>query len=99
EGDASAASYFLALPLVTGGHVKLPGYTMLRSLQGDVRFAAVLAEAGLATVGMDHPAGEEAWTATGAPRRGVAADFNAFSDTFLTLAAIAPLLDGPTRIT
>ena len=25
-------------------------------------------------------------------------DFNAISDTFLTLAAIAPLLDGPTRI-
>ena len=37
--------------------------------------------------------------ADGALRRGVTADFNAFSDTFLTLAAVAPLLEGPTRIT
>jgi 3-phosphoshikimate 1-carboxyvinyltransferase len=29
----------------------------------------------------------------------VTQDFRDFSDTFLTLAAIAPLLDGPTRIT
>ena len=43
--------------------------------------------------------GGEARIAAGAPRRGIAADFNAFSDTFLTLAAIAPLLDGPTSIT
>ena len=34
-----------------------------------------------------------------ARRRGVARDFQDFSDTFLTLAAIAPLLDGPTRLT
>jgi 3-phosphoshikimate 1-carboxyvinyltransferase len=32
-------------------------------------------------------------------RRGVERDFNEFSDTFLTLAALAPLLGGPTRIT
>ncbi|MDR1280657.1 MAG: hypothetical protein LBK99_07520, partial [Opitutaceae bacterium] len=32
------------------------------------------------------------------PRRGVTENFREFSDTFLTLAAIAPLLDGPTRI-
>jgi 3-phosphoshikimate 1-carboxyvinyltransferase len=29
----------------------------------------------------------------------VARDFSEFSDTFLTLAALAPLLDGPTHIT
>ena len=51
----------------------------------------------IAVTEADH--GGEAGIATGAPRRGVTADFNAFSDTFLTLAAIAPLLDGPTRIT
>jgi 3-phosphoshikimate 1-carboxyvinyltransferase len=32
-------------------------------------------------------------------RRGVYFDFSEFSDTFLTLAAIAPLLEGPTKIT
>jgi 3-phosphoshikimate 1-carboxyvinyltransferase len=31
-------------------------------------------------------------------RSGVIANFNDFSDTFLSLAAIAPLLDGPTKI-
>jgi 3-phosphoshikimate 1-carboxyvinyltransferase len=31
-------------------------------------------------------------------RRGLDRNFREFSDTFLTLAAIAPLLDGPTRI-
>jgi 3-phosphoshikimate 1-carboxyvinyltransferase len=82
EGDATAASYFLVLPLVTGGHVDLPAFSTNNSLQGDVRFAEVLKNVG-----------------TNATRRGVSADFNAFSDTFLTLAAIAPLLDGPTHIT
>jgi 3-phosphoshikimate 1-carboxyvinyltransferase len=31
-------------------------------------------------------------------RQGVDHDFGEFSDTFLTLAAVAPLLDGPTTI-
>ena len=99
EGDASAASYFLALPLVTRGSIALPGYSIDNSLQGDVGFAPVLAQAGLAVTATEDAAGAEAWIVTGARRRGVKADFNAFSDTFLTLAAIAPLLDGPTKIT
>lgn len=94
EGDATAASYFLALPLVAGGQVVLPGYTISGSLQGDVEFAAVLERSGLI-----QPGGHGAWSAQASPQRGVTADFNAFSDTFLTLAAIAPLLDGPTKIT
>ena len=97
EADATAASYFLALPLVAGGHVGLTGLTLLKSLQGDIEFAKVLQKAGLAVTGAGG--GVEACVATGAPRHGVTADFNAFSDTFLTLAAIAPLLEGPTRIT
>ena len=93
EGDATAASYFLALPLVTGGQVALPGFKIARSLQGDVEFAAVLMKAGLTL------AEAKASMPKGAARRGTVADFNEFSDTFLTLAAIAPLLDGPTIIT
>ena len=98
EPDATAASYFLALPLVTGGRLALPGFTIGPGLQGDAQFAEVLRDVGLAVTGTDHPAGAEAGIPGGAPRRGVAADFNAFSDTFLTLAAITPLLAGPTRI-
>jgi 3-phosphoshikimate 1-carboxyvinyltransferase len=99
EGDASAASYYLALPLVTGGHVEIHGLHAFKSLQGDVRFVDVLKKVGLATVGLDYPhLGEEAWVTHGAPRHAVSESFRQFSDTFLTLAAIAPLLDGPTRI-
>ncbi len=35
----------------------------------------------------------------GGTGHGVTQNFNPFSDTFLTLAALAPLLEGPTRIT
>jgi 3-phosphoshikimate 1-carboxyvinyltransferase len=77
EGDASAASYFLALPLVTGGQLAFTNYG--GPLQGDVKFREVAA-------------------AVGHARRAVTQNFREFSDTFLTLAAIAPLLDGPTRI-
>lgn len=78
EGDASAGSYFLALPLVTGGQLNFTNYG--GPLQGDMKFRDVAA-------------------AIGSTRRGVAYDFREFSDTFLTLAAIAPLLDRPTLIT
>ena len=95
EGDASAGSYFLALPLVTGGAVTLTNYA--GRLQGDFRFRDVLADAGL---GLDESAGGlRASFAAGGRRRGVERGFREFSDTFLTLAAIAPLLEGPTRIT
>jgi 3-phosphoshikimate 1-carboxyvinyltransferase len=78
EGDASAASYLLALPLVTGGQLTLTNYG--GPLQGDVKFRDVIA-------------------AVSSSRHAVTRNFREFSDTFLTLAAIAPLLDGPTRIT
>ncbi|HVW19812.1 MAG TPA: 3-phosphoshikimate 1-carboxyvinyltransferase [Opitutaceae bacterium] len=82
EPDATAASYFLALPLVAGGRLSIPGLELgdrARTLQGDAEFARVLAE-------------------VGPERRGVDRNFREFSDTFLTLAALAPLLRGPTRI-
>ena len=77
EGDASVGSYFLALPLVTGGSLTLANYG--GNLQGDVQFRDVLASVAPA-------------------RKGVDRTFREFSDTFLTLAAIAPLLHGPTKI-
>lgn len=97
EPDATAASYFLGLPLVAGGSVNVAGLATGRSLQGDVGFLNVLRTAGLSVAG--DARGVEASLTAGSPRRGVTANFNAFSDTFLTLAAIAPLLGGPTRIT
>ncbi len=93
EGDASAASYFAALAIVTGGSVEVRGVNLAPdALQGDAEFYRLLTTKGLI--------GQSGLTVShGTSRLGVVADFNDFSDTFLTLAAIAPLLDGPTKIT
>lgn len=92
EGDATAASYFAALAIVTHGAVCLEGlHTAPDALQGDVGFLRLLGRGG-------HLEQRADLVVAGRSRRGLSADFNAFSDTFLTLAAIAPLLDGPTRI-
>ena len=100
EPDATAASYFLALPLVAGGRIALPGLRRPgQGLQGDTQFVAVLERVGLSAAELSGRPGLEAFRAIAAPSRGVTQDFRDFSDTFLTLAAIAPLLDGPTRIT
>jgi len=98
EPDASAASYFLALPLVTGGQLTLHGAQDSGcGLQGDTVFADVVR-----MVGAEVRAGAEGLDVSfprGKPRVGLERDFKAISDTFLTLAAIAPLLRGRTRIT
>lgn len=100
EPDATAASYFLALPAAVGGSAVVEGLGRCR-LQGDIRFANVLRSGGLAIeTSLDLPGhpGVVRSSRTEAAPRGVKADFEAFSDTFLTLAAISPLLAGPTRI-
>lgn len=98
EPDATAASYYLALPFVTGGsltlaHLRGPG----EGLQGDTQFANILGVAGAHITAT--PKGLVSTYARDQPRRGLDRNFSEFSDTFLTLAALAPLLDGPTRIT
>lgn len=94
EPDVSAASYFIALPSVTGGTVRLPGLRP-EMLQGDTAFAGIIGSVGAAVARSDN-----AWeiSADAGSGSGLSADFSAFSDTFLTLAAIAPLLASPTRI-
>lgn len=93
EGDATAASYFAALAVVTRGSLQVAGLNLADdALQGDAEFYRLLAARNL--VRLSGPTVE-----SGAARPGIAAGFNDFSDTFLTLAALAPLLEGPTRIT
>jgi 3-phosphoshikimate 1-carboxyvinyltransferase len=96
EPDASAASYFMVLPFVVGGSLLIEG---MREdlLQGDVAFATVLRQLGWRID--PSPAG---WRVRGpvpsaapAPAR---FSFEAFSDTFLTLAAVSPLLGAPLDI-
>ncbi|MDD3180194.1 MAG: 3-phosphoshikimate 1-carboxyvinyltransferase [Opitutaceae bacterium] len=93
EGDATAASYFGALAIITRGELEIAGLRLdAGALQGDAGFFRLLESRG-----MLHPSGRQ--VTAGSARRGFTADFNSISDTFLSLAAIAPLLEGPTRIT
>jgi 3-phosphoshikimate 1-carboxyvinyltransferase len=98
EPDATASSYFTALPLATGGTIHVSNLLPpAQGLQGDAQFLAVLERVGATVV-----AARGDVDVTVPPRArliGVAQDFSEFSDTFLTLAALAPLLDGRTRIT
>jgi 3-phosphoshikimate 1-carboxyvinyltransferase len=95
EPDASTASYFLAAAAIAGTTVTVPGLG-LDSLQGDRRFADVLASLGVSvTVG---PA-ETTIAGTGRLRGNTTIDMGDISDTFMTLACIAPFADGPIQIT
>lgn len=95
EPDATAASYYAVLPLVTGGALTL--LNLHEGLQGDTRFIEVMKRTGLTATSSSR--GLEVSFAAGSARTGVSENFNEFSDTFLTLAAISPLLSGPTTIT
>lgn len=95
EGDASAASYLLTLPIVTGGEISLPNYR--GDLQGDRRFLDVIRHVSLQVDEDDTPT--RYYFGRDTRLKPVEQNFREFSDTFLTIAAIAPLLDGPTKIT
>jgi 3-phosphoshikimate 1-carboxyvinyltransferase len=93
EPDASAASYFIAAAAVAGGRVKIPGLGS-SSPQGDVRFAEVLRE-----MGCGVEIAPDFIEVRGPDRlQGVDVDMNAFSDTMITLSAIAPFATTPTTI-
>lgn len=92
EPDATAASYPFAL--AAGGHELTVPDLGTRTLQGDYRFTEVLAAMGAPV--------ERAAMLTrvrAAERlRGVDLDLRDLSDTVMTLAALAPLAEGPTVI-
>ncbi|MFF1379220.1 3-phosphoshikimate 1-carboxyvinyltransferase [Streptomyces sp. NPDC058308] len=94
EPDASSASYVFAAAAVTGSSVTVPGLGA-DSLQGDLRFVEVLAR-----TGAEVHVGATATTVTGTGplRGGFTVDMGEISDTFMTLAAIAPLADAPITI-
>jgi 3-phosphoshikimate 1-carboxyvinyltransferase len=95
EPDATAASYFLSLPISAGGQVIVEGFAEESILQGDLAYHKVLQQIGLGS----HFEEDGLRTVTlSEPLKGGDFDFNAISDTFLTLAALAPLLSEPTTI-
>ena len=93
EPDASSASYPFAFAAALGGSVVVPGLGR-DAQQGDYAFTGVLEQAGARVI-----RGE---TSTRVERSGALAgvdvDMHHISDTVMTLAAIAPLAAGPTRI-
>ncbi|MGH7868051.1 MAG: 3-phosphoshikimate 1-carboxyvinyltransferase, partial [Candidatus Dormibacteraceae bacterium] len=94
EPDASTASYFFAATALTGRTLTIPGLGS-RSLQGDLRFVDVLAR-----MGARIELSENSTTVTGPQRlRGdLTVDIGGISDTFMTLACLAPFADGPVQI-
>ena len=93
EPDASAASYFWALPAILGGRLTVRGLSRA-SLQGDVAFVDALARMGCKVTDS-----ADGITVEGGSLRGITIDMGAISDTVMTLAAVACFADGPTRIT
>lgn len=95
EPDASTASYFFAVAAVTGRTVRVAELGT-GSLQGDTAFVEVLRRAGARVTRTAD------WTevmGTGPLRGGFTVDMGDISDTFMTMAAIAPLAGAPVTIT
>ncbi len=90
EPDATAASYFLLLPALVGGSLLIEG---LRpdGLQGDIGFIDILRHLGQQI----ELHGRGVTSYSGGPLGGGTFCFQAISDTFLTLAAAAPLASAP----
>jgi 3-phosphoshikimate 1-carboxyvinyltransferase len=94
EPDASTASYFFAAAALCG-RVQVLGLHRHGCLQGDVRFLDILEAMGCDVA--DEPDGVRV-TGPATPA-GLTVDMADVSDTFMTLAAIAPLASSPVTIT
>ena len=96
EGDASAASYFLALGALASGPVRVRGVGM-HSIQGDVAFCRVLQQ-----MGAEVAFGED-WIEARAPAdrvlRAVEVDCTEIPDAAMTVAAMAAMARGVTTLT
>lgn len=91
EPDATASSYFAMLPAIVGGVCELQGFADCR-LQGDAAFVGLIEELGL--IKTEKTGDNLLVFASGSkvfPQK-VELDFKDISDTFLTLAAVSPLL-------
>lgn len=92
EGDASSASYFLAAAAIKGGTVKVSGIGKA-SVQGDVRFADVLAAMGAEVTWSD-----DAVTVRRGTLHGIDMDMNHIPDAAMTIATTALFAEGKSAI-
>lgn len=98
EGDASSASYFMALGLIGQGPVVIRGVGR-QSIQGDMAFAQTLQNMG-AKVDLQDASVSVAGVsvADGASLRAFDEDFNLIPDAAMTAAVLAIYADGPCRL-
>jgi len=95
EGDASSASYFMALGAIGGGPVHVLGAGKA-SIQGDVAFADTLVAMGAHVQWQDHALTVTGPNVTeGARLRAFEADFNQIPDAAMTAAVLALYADAP----
>ncbi len=94
EPDASSASYAFAAAAATGVPVVVPGLSE-GALQGDFGFVRLLEQAGCRV----DTIAEETHIFPAKSLKALDVDMHHISDTVMTLAAIAPLMEGKTRIT
>lgn len=92
EGDASAATYFLAAAAIRGGPLTIEGIGR-NSIQGDFGFLDVLK-----TMGARVEIGDDYVRVTCDTLTGVDLDLNAIPDAAMTVAMLALFANGPTRI-
>ena len=93
EPDASAASYFWAVPAILGGKATIHGLTE-NALQGDVGFVRCLEK-----MGCEVEFGDNSISVSGPAKHGIEIDMADVSDTVQTLSAVALFVDGPTTVT
>ena len=95
EGDASSASYFMAMGAIGGGPLRLQGVGA-QSIQGDMAFADVLRDMG-ARIDMDAHSVQVSGVrvAAGERLRAFDRDFNLIPDAAMTAAVLALFADGP----
>lgn len=95
EGDASSASYFMALGAIGGGPVRILG-AGAESIQGDIAFADVVRDMGAeVTLAPDSIEVRGVKVAQGERLRAFDRDFNLIPDAAMTAAAMALYADGP----
>lgn len=92
EGDASSASYFLALGLIGQGPIRVHGVGE-QSIQGDIQFTDVLEQMG-ATV-LKRAASIEVSRPHALPLTSFDLDFNLIPDAAMTAAVLALYADAP----
>jgi 3-phosphoshikimate 1-carboxyvinyltransferase len=96
EPDASAASYFFAVPAILGGRVKIVNISR-NSKQGDIAFLDVLHRMGC-SIRHNMDSLEVHGPGSTDKLQGVDVDMRDIPDTAQTLAVIAPFASTPTHI-